>query len=82
MGYFSNGTEGDFYRERYCDCCEFDKDESCPIWNMHVQHCYNGSADAKHILDSLIPRSKDKLDNDTCFFFVRANRALPFEDGE
>ncbi len=80
MGYFSNGTEGDIYRDQYCDCCEFDCSDSCPIWNAHVMHCHSGSKDTKAVLDALIPRSKDGLTNEACFFFVRATRSLPFED--
>lgn len=70
MGYFSNGTEGGIYFEDYCCRCEHDTNEDCPVWSAHLLYAYNGSEDAKHILDMLIPRSKDGLENKQCLMFM------------
>lgn len=57
MAYFSNGTEGEVYRERFCDRCLYDeRDGGCPIWFAHLAYCHDehgkpGGA----ILDLLIP---------------------------
>ena len=40
MGYFSNGAEGDFYRDGYCFRCVNWRDngygEGCPIMDLHM----------------------------------------------
>lgn len=75
MAYFSNGTEGLMYNERYCERCQnwgrdaiSEKTEvpGCPIWDAHMVYAYeecNSDSNAKHILDALIPmvdfRAKD-----------------------
>lgn len=36
MGYFSNGTEGADYEEKYCNHCVHQlEDYGCPCWNAH-----------------------------------------------
>ncbi len=37
MAYFSNGTEGEGYREQYCDKCANDNEEmGCAVWGAHL----------------------------------------------
>jgi hypothetical protein len=69
MAYFPNGTSGGMYREQYCDRCKWDKDQNCPIWAAHLMHNYEECNKEDSILHMLIPRSKDRLDNEECFFF-------------
>jgi len=74
MGYFSNGTEGAMYQERYCRrCFHYGPEEGpgCPIWGAHL--FLNYSDEAVHvILDDLIPRSADGLTNEQCRMFHEA----------
>lgn len=72
MGYFSNGSEGADYFEHYCSRCVFDRDHSCPIWNLHLMKNYEECNKEDSFLHMLIPRSKDKLGNDECKFFMPA----------
>lgn len=69
MGYFSNGTEGEMYMEAYCNKCKHDKHEDCPIWAAHLMHNSDGANNDSHVLHMLIPRSKDGLYNEACWFF-------------
>lgn len=78
MGYFSNGTEGMMYEERYCSrCVHFGPEEGpgCPIWFAHLLYAYeecNSNSNAHAMLDMLIPRTSDGLDNEQCVMFVEA----------
>lgn len=70
MGYFSNGTEGAMYEERYCSRCVHsdirdDKEigaadnPACPVWFAHLLFAYEetgSESNAEMILDLLIPR--------------------------
>jgi hypothetical protein len=74
MGYFSNGTEGMGYQEAYCLHCRNCRDlhdgrgPGCAIWDAHL--AFVGESDAHQVvLDALIPRSVDKLDNLECLLF-------------
>jgi hypothetical protein len=70
MGYFSNGTEGDMYREAYCDKCKWDKDQKCPIWFAHGLYNYKDCNNPDSILHMLIPKRKaPEFGNGECFFF-------------
>ena len=84
MGYFSNGTEGEMYRERYCDRCVHDnagEGPMCAIWLMHLESCHGPDREQMApVLHRLIPRSADGLDNERCVFFIHANGNLPFTD--
>jgi hypothetical protein len=72
VGYFSNGTEGELYRERYCERCVHDRGEAfCPVWEAHLwfnadQHEDNA---VKEFLDILIPRRPDGS-NGECRMFL------------
>jgi hypothetical protein len=70
MAYFSNGTEGVAYQERYCNRCLHDINERCPIWLLHLLHNSAGANNPEHFLHALIPRTKDGLDNERCELFV------------
>lgn len=70
MGYFSNGTEGMDYQERYCSKCWHDRDERCPIWMLHMTYPYKRDPETEVILNALIPLSKDGLNNEQCTQFV------------
>lgn len=62
------------YRDQYCDRCERDKDNDCPIWTMHLM--YNEGNNKKSLLHKMIPLSKDGLSNEQCKYFK------PYENGE
>jgi hypothetical protein len=70
MGYFSNGTEGESYFDRYCSRCIHDRNGDCPIWGAHLAFAYGAKGDAESILNMLIPRSKDGLWNEQCVLWV------------
>ena len=67
MGYFSNGTEGEMFEERWCVNCrhsdisggrELGVDPPCPVWMAHTLFAYelcNSKSPGKTILDMLIP---------------------------
>lgn len=90
MAYFSNGTEGELYREHYCYKCEHfprdDESRDCPIWSAHFFYAYSAKDDAKAILDMLIPMVphtfKDAVSYPVageCTFFKHGTAVLPFE---
>jgi hypothetical protein len=82
MAYFSNGTEGLLYREAYCDKCRWDKDQRCPIWNLHLRHNYDECNKADSFLHALIPRRKaPQFGNEECYFFMpEPSIGLPLGD--
>lgn len=65
MGYFSNGTEGQMYEERYCSRCTHGQDrDPCTIMNAHfVAASFSGWADdaspMRMVLDMLIPMDEE-----------------------
>lgn len=83
MGYFSNGTEGYDFEERYCQHCvnmpERD-DRGCPVWLAHLIYAYELCNEKKHpgkvILDILIEPGDDKR-GQRCAMFVDKRRATP-----
>jgi len=82
MAYFPNGTAGDEYSSHYCERCVHDlepeKTGGCRVLLLHLVHNYDQCRDTpegklvKGVLDILIPRSKDGLDNEQCTMFVEA----------
>lgn len=73
MGYFSNGSDGNDYFEKWCVRCIHDneaKEVHCPIWNLHFLHNYDDCNNADSYLHVLIPRSKDGIGNERCTMFV------------
>ena len=79
MGYFSNGSEGELYEQRYCSRCIHHK--TCPVWMLHLLLNYelcNAPEDnpGRIALDMLIPRGEGG--NEQCTMFVEAvSRRLP-----
>ena len=69
MGYFSNGTEGEMYEERYCSKCLHEKD-GCAVMLAHLIHNYDECNNPESILHMLIPKTKDNLGNEKCRMFV------------
>ena len=81
MAYFSNGTEGMDYQARYCDNCVHDREQSCPVWGLHLAYAYeecnnDGENDpltnAKSMLDTLIPMTKENFPA-KCTMFVQSS---------
>ena len=79
MAYFSNGTEGMMYEEKYCNkCIHLQTDEEsgfthCPIMDAHLQFNYDQNKDEKlkTILDILIPPTDDGLHAGECSMFKK-----------
>ena len=68
MGYFSNGTEGADYEEKYCNHCVHQlEDYGCPCWNAHYFWNYDECNKADSILHKIIPRDTE---NKQCVFYV------------
>lgn len=80
MGYFSNGTEGDMYREKWCERCVHGiaggDDLGCPVWDAHLLYAYRlcnekpAANPGKAMLDMLIPR--EGLGNGQCAMFIES----------
>ena len=72
MAYFSNGTEGELYREQYCDRCVHDGhgENCCEVWGLHLTYNYDRHKNPTlaAVLDTLIPR--DGLGNGQCRMFL------------
>ncbi len=73
MGYFSNGTEGNMYEEKYCEKCIHygESGEECTILTLHTCWNYEQTTDEtkKTALDLLIPPAKVGLGNEICTMF-------------
>jgi len=73
MGYFSNGTEGEIYQDKYCQHCAHWPDSSddggCHVWLAQLIHNYDQEGTAKSVLNLFIPRSEDGLSNLECEMF-------------
>jgi len=73
MGYFSNGTEGMDYQDRWCSrCVHFNGrtgETGCHVWLAHLVHNYKECNNKDSILDLLIPRSEDRRSNEQCEMF-------------
>lgn len=72
MGYFSNGTEGDIYRERYCSRCAHDLNNDCAVLLAHILYNYDDCNNDKSILHLLIHRTESGLGNKQCEMFIEA----------
>ncbi len=68
MGYFSNGTEGRIYQERFCDRCIHDKEHNCAVWLAHLVH--NEANNPDSMLHILIPRAPAPEWNGQCKMFI------------
>lgn len=81
MGYFSNGTEGMIYEERWCNRCVH-QSAGCAVWMAHLLYAYNGTKEQKEMLNIFIPRSKDGLANLKCRMFKSFPNKPDPDDGE
>ena len=73
MGYFSNGTEGEIYQDRYCRrCVHYGPEEGpgCPGFGAHLAFNYGQSAEVKEIMDSLIPPGAGRGNEQCKMFYV------------
>lgn len=75
MAYFSNATQGEIYRAKYCNWCinNGDDEDSCPIWDLHLMWNYdavgkNADETKRIALNALIP--VEGIENLECKFFV------------
>ena len=71
MGYFANGTEGEYYQNEYCYGCihwkEDDRGLGCPVWDLHLLH--NAEKEYKADLDMFIPR--EGVFNKQCVMYLK-----------
>jgi hypothetical protein len=77
VGYFSNGTEGLMYEERYCSRCIHYGDAEgpgCPVMNLHWLHNYDEANNDASMLHVLIPRTEEG-ENQQCAMFVEQPEA-------
>ncbi len=85
MGYFSNGSSGDWYEAKYCArCVHNDEENGCPVMLAHVLYAYeecNSNSNAKHMLDLLIPVRKDGF-NGQCAMFVTVEQVTRKRRGQ
>lgn len=77
MGYFSNGSEGDDYQNKYCSRCQhLDEDGGCPVFDAHLLYNYpaldEGQEKLRGVLNMLIPRGEDGLGNEQCKMFMES----------
>ena len=71
MGYFSNGTEGMAYEERYCEkCLHYGDCGDCAVLESHAAYNYAECNKPESILHILIPRSINGLSNEKCKMFI------------
>lgn len=73
MGYFSNGSEGMDYEQRYCAKCIHGDGSGagyCTVWMLHFQRNYEECNKKGSILHVLIPRAPDGLSNEQCAMFI------------
>ena len=70
MGYFSNGTEGAEYEDKYCVKCGNNRGEGCPVMLLHLLYNYDECNKPDSFLHVLIPRD-DKGQNMQCAMFIK-----------
>lgn len=77
MAYFSNGSEGLTWEDKWCSRCVHLSDEGgCSVIVIHSVYNYDQHKEGEtgkaiaDILNLLIPRSADKLENERCSMFV------------
>jgi hypothetical protein len=69
MGYFSNGSEGEWYEAKYCDKCHHNINGDCPVMLAHLIHNYEECNNKHSILHLLIPRDENGY-NMECKMFI------------
>ena len=68
MGYFSNGTEGCMYEERYCEKCMHYEECAVLIAHMLFNYDQHDNEQLKEALNVFIPMSDGF--NDKCNMFI------------
>ena len=70
MAYFSSGSEGSHYTQKYCDRC-IHGDGPCPVLWLHLEWNYEaiGNATKKTALNTLWPVTADGIHNEACKLF-------------
>ncbi len=71
MAYFSNGTEGDWFEERYCNkCAHGTKETLCPVIVLHMDWNYEAEEgdDKSFALNLLWPLEEDGSNGDCAMF--------------
>ena len=72
MGYFSNGTEGMLYEDKYCEkCVHYHPEHNCPCLDAHMLWNYDECNKKDSILHKMIPLLEDSPGNGECIFFVQ-----------
>lgn len=67
MGSFSNGSEGDYYQQGYCEKCVHENEENgCPVWVYHLM-C-NREPEHEPYLEMFIPTKGCR--NGQCTMFI------------
>jgi hypothetical protein len=80
MAYFANGSEADYYEEKYCERCVHypgDSHEICPVMELHQMWNYDAAGkDADKTkataLNTLWPLEKGGYPNADCAMFHEA----------
>ena len=72
MGYFSNGSEGMDYEEKFCRRCIHDEDENCPVLGLHKEWNYEQHTQGykKVVLSHFIPHSSKGGWNLACKMYI------------
>ena len=86
MGYFANGTEGEYYREKYCERCVNWHDKAstpetpgCPIMDLHFLYNYDDCDKPESYLHSLIPL-KDGHNEECSMFLERTDGGYKYNE--
>ena len=75
MGYFSNGSDNEYYEREYCEHClhypQGEGERECAIIDLHWLYNYDECNNKDSFLHMLIPRDK-KGYNEQCRMFLEA----------
>lgn len=76
MGYFSNGSEGMSYQDKYCDkCVHWHEEFGCPCWWIHQDLNYDECNNKESVLHKMIPQDKKGF-NSKCFCFIEPKDSI------
>lgn len=71
MGYFSNGSEGDYYEAQYCNrCVHHTTARGCPVLDLHLLYNYDQlkKDSTRRALEMFIPAAPNG-GNEQCRMF-------------
>lgn len=88
MAYFSNGTEGEMYEDKYCSRCIHNTADpqdaltvnECPVLEVHLIYNYDQHRKTKEgvvvreILSTLIPMIEGEPYADECSMFIEGSQ--------